>query len=556
MAEVDPGLLRSPEAFLDDLLLWRPPLPVGRIDFSGLFKEDRNPDNLNEAPGYAWERLPRWITEIDKTFMQNPERPIICFDLCSSIPLNAQMLRALEFGRSGRRAREIVRGLFTEDVIAEVEDPDFRALHTAAAQDKTGRSLLESATQAILHTLNSHDMAGGDADLARKRLTDRFYEVLPTQHEAYEMEDGSRNIETRWSLCFTSEEHQVTYFESLTLLRWRTPEARQIGEDLQERFKQVKRDVTVTYRNELEALQSSSEEPAEAKDDAPKEFSRNASRKIGREILARTYALCREDIAGAGEKEFVGDQLAKRYLDWQIDKLVEVISGNKRYRPARFMSLDMSSRALIANSSLMATSEETQSTNLFSHAVASLFDPHQHMPRDMFEPLPVPDDTLTFITCYDAWPLGTSFDNPDNGAGFDWEAAPMTDDEVRLCMYVAVDRLFGFYKKLAPGGKLVIFPWATFDNNERSNSILRRVATQLSLMIGHGVNRTIFHHAALEQIMSESELATTKTLSLAFSDTEDNAVEALIVEKPDSGLVAQHTRDLERRLAIAAQIRD
>lgn len=526
MSEFEHQPSRMPEQFYDEVLLWRPPLPVDRIDFSGLFDPEKiDPKTLEEVPGYAWDRLPRWITEIEDTFKRTPEKPVVCIDLCSSVPLNAQMLRALEFRRSGERGREIVGHLFHEDSYDEMQEPATRALHYAVSGDETIRRLLESAVQAVLYTRNSYDMAEGDVELASERLAARLGEVLPNQTVSYEQEISGRNQETSWGLYFSSVNEDRNYLEALALIPLLTARARETAKGLEAAIVQHKLDhpdeVSTTKKERRLARQQRSDQ-----------FKEQHAR----------------DIQLARETKPAGETLAREYMAWQIDVITKQIAGNDRYRPARFLSLDLARRDAIAASSLHFTSDATQATNLYTHAVRSLFDPRQHLAGDMFEPLPVPDNSLTFITIYDGWPFGSSFDNQEWGE-FDRE-------DIEACISVAVDRLFNFYQKLTYGGKLVIFPWATFDNDANSAEILRRVTGELSLLTGHGVNRPLFHVASLEELMSESELTYTKGLSAIFDDEENNFLEALIVEKPDRDLVKRHAKALGRRMIIAGRIQD
>lgn len=541
-AEVLTERERNPEAFYDEVLAWRPPLPVDQADFDGLFKPNTDPELLKIAPGYAWDRLPRWITEIESTFKGTVDDSIFCIDLCSSIPLNAQMLRGLEFKRSGERGHQLIAELFNEDTTAAITDPDVRAIHLLVANNSTARRLLEALVQNALYTRNSYDMAGGDAELAAERFTERLKTLAETQSVSYVMEDGSRNIETRWGICFHTCDEGVTYTDALINLPVPTARAREAGQRLQAAKQPLRAEV------EAEAA------AAEAADPTLAEKTRKRKQWRNQRLQALFIERNQEDLELAQEREPIGEELAHKYLDWQASVLAGMIAGNARFRPARFLSLDMAPRAAIANSSLMVTSEVTQGTHLFSHAIRSLFDRNQHIAADMFAPLPVPDNSVTFITCYDAWPFCTAFDSPDEY--YDAYSEPLTDREVEICIAVAVDRLHTLYKKLTYGGKLVIFPWATYDNNERSTNILRRVSAKLSLLVGHGIDRPIFHYAALQELMSEEERSHAADLSNIFSDEQGYAVEALIVTKPHRGLVERHAEALGRRMLIATQIPD
>lgn len=478
---------------LEDALLWRPPLPVGEADISDIIEQSLGIEA--KEPGYAWERLPRWIAEIEDTFKKSSEVPVVQLDLGSSLSLNVQMMRALEFKRCGERARDLVDELFSRTPDSEPSDTwfghiDYAVKHATAKNkgavvgSKTLRNLLESAVQEVLYTRNSDDMVGGDESV--KRLTDRYSSQLLTQSDTYHFERGGEDTESRWQIKARSQEEPCTYFEYISAVKCRS----------------------------------------------------RAAIRAGKRMAVNGFN--KDDMEIAQQKVAIGENLAAEYIYWQATVLASLTANNSRYRPARFISVDRTAPIDIALSSLVNTPQSTRNMNLFSHAIKSLFDPNQHIQADIFEPLPVPDNSVTLITCFDAWPFHSSFEG-------------MTDEEKQTAIFAAVETIYGWYKKLTYGGKIVIFPWETQDRNQNSRKILEEVTTQISLLIGHDYKESSFHVASLRELLSEADAVTATSLSDVFGTVDSNRIGSLIVEKPHKKLVDRHAKALGHRLLTAAQ---
>lgn len=521
----------NPEAFLEDLLLWRPPLPVDQADFSGLFEINPDPDVVAQAAGYAWERIPRWISEIDETLKIPSDKPVVGIDFCSSVAIQSQEFRALEFKGSGNLTRELTPALFRTELFGLFEDPDMRLIHTGATVNSAVHRLLDAAVQKVLFQLNSYDVANYDREVALPRLEARFREVMAEQSASYIMEEASpKNIETRWGIHFESVDEGQTYLETLAGLPHRTEVALQAAKRLEVANRELK--------VELESIRRLNRNG---------ELTRKQAREAKHKANERSLERNQSDMAQERECEPIGMEVAQAYIDWQASELASWVAGDNSYRIARFLSVDIGARGKMANSSLVLTSPQTRETNLYSHAVKSLFDPHQHIAQDMFEPLNVPDDSVTFITCYDGWPFCTSFeDHDDRGDSLSYE-------EKEAAVFVAANLLINLYQKLTPGGKIIIFPWATNDNTYESVKKLRDVAGLVGNRIGHGVGHTLFHVATLVQLMTDSERSLNDDQSSIFRDNESDVIDALIIQKPyKKALIERHVEALGERILIAA----
>ncbi len=473
---------------LEDILRWRPPLPVGAIDLSQY--RLALPSSEPTEPGYAWERLPRWLTTIDDTFKKASDVPVVHLDLCSSVPLYAQMMRALEFKRSSERARELVAAMYSDTAPQQFPMAhELVEVHTAASdnsiRNKTPlRRLLVSAVQRVLYTRNSGDMAQGDTEESHQLFADRLAAEIANQQVIYDCDVSGDDSESKWQLKFYEESQDANLLDMFSRLAIRTPDAWAAG------------------------------------------------------LRMKHYGVNDEDRALAAERQPAGENLARDYIQWLANGLAAGIAGNERYRPARFISLDQSQPIDIASSSLQVTPESTRHMNMYSHALASLFDPNMHLVGDIFEPLPMPDNSVTLITCMDAWPFYSNFDG-------------LSGEEIDGAIYKATEIIGNWYDKLAYNGKMVIFPWSVEGGNPRDAAILRQTAAQLSLRFGHAVQPHLFHRGTLMEFLSEADRTTATELSPIFKGDVDD-IYALIIEKPAKALVKQHAKSLGRRMLYAS----
>jgi hypothetical protein len=484
--------ISAEQELYDRVFSFRPPLPVGVVDISWI--EDEAGHRTADHPGYAWERLPRWLAEIRDTYKNAGQVPVFHIDLGSSIPLYAQHMRALEFKRCDERANEFVRRLKNEHPSVDGGTHELAFLHkeifSGGKTTSLAQGLLLSALQRVLFTRNLDDMADGDLARAQVIFTQRLYRALQTQTNLYLRDKSHTDIESNWGIKFHDEAQPRTYAEVVADTGIATPVSIEAGKRL-----------------------GSGES-----DDAA----------MDREL--------------ARERSAAGRELADKYLYWQAQKLAIMIADDPRLRPARFVSADMADPLEIAVSSVLTTPNSTKRLHLFSHAVSSLFNENLHMRHNLVEPLPVPDNSVTLITCFDAWPFYSTFED-------------LSDEEVDLATDVAIDMLYSWYEKLAYGGKMVIFPWVTQERDARSHEVLSNIKLWMSLLTGTQIGGGVFHDATLMDIMSESDHQTAARLSPIFASGRKPEVEVLIIEKPNRLLVKRHRERQAERLATASRIR-
>jgi hypothetical protein len=213
-----------------------------------------------------------------------------------------------------------------------------------------------------------------------------------------------------------------------------------------------------------------------------------------------------------------------------------MVIGNPRYRPARFLSMDVVPPSEIALSSILNTPETTQNLDVFSHAVNSLFDPNLHFSGNLFDELPVPDDSLALLTCYDAWPFYFQTD----------EREDIPSDEVRQAI---TGTLQGFYDKLAHGGKMIFFTWsAQAESNEQRQAInqtLRDAAAEFGAQNGVPFDLRGIHRKTLHEWMSPSDRTTAANMSPILG-SEDDYFFALIVSKPKQSSLKVSAKQIAR----------
>ncbi len=379
----------------DEILNERPPLPVGRLDLSELASTLGHV--ATSEPGYAWERVPRWLAQIEESFKVEKEdlvdniEPIVCIDVGSSLPLYTQHLRGHLFRRSGRHASDLAFGILNGEASKALRDSQLKssALLGAVSNSPELRGLLESAIQEILYSLSPADVAKDPAN--REQFRSRVIYQLAHQTARYvkPSSHGTADMEARWGLRYEVIESPASYLQALS------------------------------HQGVV-----------------PTDESRAARQRLA--AGSRDAA----DMEAAKQMVALGTRSALELIRWQADQVVKHIVDNPRYRPARFISLDISDPEVVAASSLANTPASTQAMDLFTHAVQSLFDSRQHIVADLLKPLDAPDNSITNITCFDGWP-------------FAFQAADNTDEFIEL----GTQTLLSFYRKLAPKGRVIIFPW-------------------------------------------------------------------------------------------------
>lgn len=442
-------------------------MPAGTLD---VVSQTENAEATE--PGYAWERLPSWLAEVHGVYEEIGSRPIVGVDVCSSVPIYAQTLRAYEFARSGVRASELVRTLFSNETFAQLADTTLQPVALALSKSKDARRLLVAATQEVLYTLTA-DETYRDDDRPNRKLISHLEQQIATQHTTYEKFHVSSDLR------FKTTDSKATYLEKVTDLA-------------------IPSDLALTARTRL-------------------------SQGVG-----DTNA----DIKLAKDTKLVGEDQAQKLIRWQARYLADHISGNKRFRPARFFSVDIADPQEIASSSAMNSSQSSQQLELFKYAMNSLGDANQHIQGNIFDKLPFPDNSLAHITCIDAWPFHFQLDEKKHESHEDFGK-------------VALDVLIDFYNKLAPGGKIVIFPWAvhsdSYAERKAADRVLNAVAVEFARQIKGCVNRQIHHVETLESWMSVADKETSDKMSPVFSNGVDH-LEALMVTKPKESSLRNRER--------------
>jgi hypothetical protein len=486
--EIEPAV--ESQHFVNDLLAWIPPLPVGKLPTEQFFPEPGTKDGT-DAPGFAWGRLPRFMSETKHSFSGITE-PIITLDVCSSVPLYAQMLRTREFTRSGTRATELTNNLYGAQAIMELKDIDLELRSLAAAVASRPRNVEQqfglrehmiSAIQASLYTQHEGKTKEEFEDELSRTLREQ---TKIYQKQAFDPDDPDAcGLETRWQMRYNEVETQQTYIEILAQTQLHTPEA-------------------------VRAAQLMS-----------------TSSKAAHNLFLRTVAR---------QTRPAGKELADRLADWQVAKIAQEVVGNPRYRVARFLSMDLDKPAHIAASSLLKTPQATQRMNMFSHAVNSLFEPKMHLQGNALEPLPVPDRSLALITCFDGWPFHFPLDQ-------------YADSQLSELADLAVATLKNWYDKLVYGGKAIIFPWTVEGDDPKVERLLLNVTAELGRITGIGVNLKLFHRETLEGWMSEGDRQLADVQSSRIFANNKEFFQALMIEKPHKGM-AERVVKLAGKTAI------
>jgi hypothetical protein len=462
----------SYETELAGILRFRPPLPCDKADISDIAAQITE---VPEEPGYAWERLPSWLARVSETYKLIGRVPIITLDIGSSVPLYAQLLRSNEFVRDGRRAGDLSKTSMGSEAAQTLrrENAKLLPISHALSRDEPARNLLCAALQECLYEITPDEAARDQRHKRDGRFQQRFHAKLLGQKRYYVQEEqpeaGGRDVEVGWGLRIHSLEDAHSYAKRVQQLR-------------------------IPNQGALEA----------------------------RERLAKSGGKDPADRELAKQTEAVGSKLADEYIAWQAKFISSFVVGDKRYKPARFLSMDASDPRQIALSGIANTPDTTKSLNLFSHAISSLSEPQLHIRDSLFGELPFPENSLALITCFDAWPFHFRTDEQLHG---DTDFGD-----------VILDTLMEFYDKLAFGGKIVIFPWTTkherYKDEKADKKVLEGALLEFCQRVHHGVSRDLLPREVLREWMSVSDKETAETLSPIFK-SNDPYFEALIINKPE-----------------------
>lgn len=462
----------DPEEFVSDVIAWRPPTVVGRPDVSGIL--DLAKGRPATEPGYAFFRLPGWLAEVLNVYDNIGYKPILGVDVCSSTPVYVQILRAHEFSRHGARARELTKTMFGTESISHLKGLGMAELGLTLARNEAGRDLLEAAIQDVLFTMIQPETVR-DSHGSNQQLEARFFGKLMTQALVYDETRNDGNLAFKPNQILGPDGRPLNYARALGNMAM-------LSQD----------HISVQARRRLSSGLGSEDDY---------------------ELAARMQAAGLMDVGN--------------FIRWQADYLASSIAGNKRFRIARFFSMDVADPTDIVASSLAHTPAATQETEIFAQALASLYEPRQHIHGNVFEALPFPDNSLALITCFDGFPAGFQLD-------------PKLHSDNEDFGKVALDVLLGWYRKLSPGGKIVIFPWTvysdTYKEQKANQKVLDAVVVELGRRIHNGVDRKWIPNEVLEEWMSVGDRETSDKLSPVLAQRQPYA-EALIINKPkDSSL--------------------
>lgn len=495
-----PSHEKNHEQYLQVALDTKPSIPCGVVDLGEIAKilDTFEPTE----PGYAWERLPGWLARIEQVFQDIGNAPIIALDIGSSVPIYVEMLRSLEFSRDRRRASGVVSGLFNEASFSKLRERKgyLKKLHTAVARDSAARELLETVVAECLYQITPREAQTGFSENEKSLLP--FMESVirkMTKVDYIYYEDESGTIESSWGLQISKDQKDITYIDRLSQLELPTYEAFSAGVKLSQHFNS--NDKTKFNTEELKELKEAAQEKASS-----------------------------------------NEGIITEYILWQVDQLARKIVGNRRYKPARFFSSDSADPKVTAASSLKHTPRPTQELHIFSRAIDSLVRSKCHLSHNIFDEPPFPDNSLALITCFDAWPLHFQKDPSRHTKDQDFQT-------------ITVDVLEGLYKKLAPGGKIVIFPWRTsrklYQDEKDDRKILNSVKIELARRVGHGIDESTLHIQTLrEEMMSQSDIHTSELLSPVINKRYED-VSALVITKPkESSLKTRRNHRQKRGLPL------
>ncbi len=475
---------------LNRILAFRPWPPVGKVPIKESWLARARDSAKAPIESWAYVTLPTWVAKIADTYGNVSADELVYLDLCSSKPSHTQRLRAHEFDRSGERARELVRGMFAEQTLGNLPE-DLRPVAKAVAKNKHCRGLLISGVQDILYGITPeewHSHTNGSGDEFRIRLAN----ALAERDKVVE-QPGKRNEKG-----FASEDEIADDTEIRLGLR----------------FDEVGEDSGPNYYSATSSLKI----PSRLAEFAGLIF------KLG-------SAQPKEDAKLAKDRVEAGPELAARYITWQSNYLAGIIAGNKRYRPFRAVSMDIAPVDDLAVSAIINTPEDERGMNLDSHAIASLGNPNLHLTGSILEPLQFPDNSLAFITCFDGWPNHFQMES-----GQPWSAEAFEE--------TAFGVLSELYRKLAYGGKIVIFPWDIAGTNatkkESLNNVRKRLQHELDIVTGiESMSRR-----TLQRSMSDGdlEIAHTKSTITKYDMDKYGDYPALIILKPKESSINSRGR--------------
>lgn len=396
------------------------PLPlVEDIEEGELWRDDEVEQN---GERYAWTRVARWVNQFGLAW-RDTRGDFTALDICSAVPINAELLRALHFKYCGKRAdKRIVAGYaerFVDQTNQSLDDRTKAALSQVIfRRGSQPRVRLASMVQATIFQLPD-SINHLPEDEQQTLIADSLLAKLVSSRESYRSDprpgppdpDQGTTLEHVWGIHTQAVHYEQTFTDWLADVEIPTARAvelgRTFGPDPELRQK---------YREALRATAPVGEEQAWV---FARHFAEESARLIIAEGLNRAFAS---------------------------------------------YSLDVESAAELLKAARQSFTTNTQELGIFKRAINRLEsgDEH-HLTYDLFDPerdLPIENESISQITIFEGWPF--YFKIPA-------EASPA---EKQYYKDFAQTRFKALIRKLKPGGRMVIWPWQVLDGGPEDIELL------------------------------------------------------------------------------------
>jgi hypothetical protein len=456
---------------VENALRNRPVMPLGDLAILTCLAHETE-QQLETPYGYAWTRLAVWLISRD-SYREVDADAIVRLSNCSSVPYEAALAMGEEFNRRGRKASEIVRSLLSETSMQPLktseDTQELLPLAVALTKHSKGknarfdptsslaRDLLVAAVHRTIYEITLDEF--NDIEKLKIRLRD----TMSSQRYMYIQDLDFGDIESSWGVRYEYKDAGQTYLDAVSSLGVPSPAALQARRQLRTDAQNV------------------------------------SLREAARETVP------------------AGDELAQKYIEWQVGKAAALIFGSPQLRPYRSLSMDIAPPDTILEGSLANLPPSLVGSNIIPHAFASLYNEQQHLRGDTYKPIPAPDGSLALITNIDGMPYHSS--------------PAHTEAEVSRFKERNIAMLVDGYAKLAPGAELVIFPWDVANGGPEQLQVLDEIVYEFGNLIRNSVDRRVFHLSTLKDWMSDADRQIAEELSPIFRSGRHH-FEALIIRKP------------------------
>ncbi len=459
---------------------------------------------------YAWFRLPRFMHQRQTTFDET-EGAAVSLDLCSAVPLYAELVSSLNYR---------VCELTAKDVVAQA-------------------SVNLSQDPGVVTLGSGHELARPELwqrVMKNPNLTDIVKSMVTEMHYRLPLDFNAKAHTGQLALWFNSELRSRT----LITKHWDSDDG-----DTEGRWNidYVNTDVSTSA---LEAVANTAI-PSIAALEARAELRRRSLVKKG-EIIIDYAGMKWDDILrslepGVPDKELhlqaAETTLLGEILDPStiIDDLSEVLAqcatSHHWWRPLDVYSVDSANTTDLVESATKSFDIETRSLQLFERGVRRI-NSSSHLTVDVLkESLNFAPESIALITCFEGIPFYE--DIPRYG----------TDEYHELldtyCSFF--DRL---YATLKPGGRIVIFPWATRKHDIDDTLFLSDIVKYLTNSDPFPeISTNSYNIKQLKEWMGDTD-KNVMLWSPLFKDTEgepiseDGSLDALVVIKPNSKMRFRH----------------